>query len=80
MMPVVVPFPPMRRIEFVRTHAWRLLEKSGERHLTAQLRRQADTMRRRGIDPTRIVAELGALEAAIRCVAAQIARRQGGAA
>lgn len=73
----VVPFPLVRRRAFIRKTAANMITRglelgakdpvaTGEKLLTATLRRQREVMQRRGIDIEVIEAELKALECAVR--------------
>ena len=67
--PRVVPFPQRSRHGYIARHAALMLQlspRSAEGHLGAQLRIQANTMRRRGIAEHIINREINALEQAIR--------------
>ncbi len=68
-MAEIVPFPTVRRRDYVRRQAMRMAELSSaaaEKHLRAQLTIQARTMVRKGIAADRIEREQRALETAIR--------------
>jgi hypothetical protein len=65
----VVPFPIRRRRTLVCKLAKQMIARSvvaAEKHLSQQLRRQADVLRRKGIAEDRIERELYALEEALR--------------
>jgi hypothetical protein len=67
----------------VRRNAKRFAEAppaTAEKLLAHALHVQADTMRRRGIDPDRITAEIRSLEVAIRCELSRLMVVEGGAA
>ncbi|SER58451.1 hypothetical protein SAMN05216548_12715 [Faunimonas pinastri] len=79
----VLPFPAVRRRDFVLRHASRMAQLShdaGERHLRRQLDIQAETMARRGIIAEMIASEIRALEAAIRAELWLLVLTPGGAA
>ena len=68
-MAEVLPFPIVRRRDYVRRQAVRMAEVSpaaAEKHLQAQLKLQAKTMARKGIGEDLIVREQQSLETAIR--------------
>ncbi len=68
-MAEILPFPAVRRRDYVHRQAVRMAELSpvaAEKHLRAQLSLQAKTMARKGIAPDAIDRELGTLETAIR--------------
>jgi hypothetical protein len=82
-MAEVIPFPVVRRVDFVWRHAARMSElraKAAENHLASQLKIQRDTMTRKGVDPERIDQELATLEAAIRAELWRLVLSPGGAA
>jgi hypothetical protein len=65
----VIPFPGVRRAAFIRkqaAHMASLSQAQGDAHLRQQLRIQAETMRRRGIDEEVIKCEVKAIESAVR--------------
>jgi len=66
---VIVPFPIVRRRDFVLRNAARIAEaqpKTAEKLLTHTINVQVETMARRGIAPSLIAREARALENAIR--------------
>ena len=66
---MIIPFPLAARrnmIERQAIYAAELSLDAAERHIRHQLKTQADTMRRRGIDESIIAHELRAMEGAIR--------------
>ena len=68
-MAVIVPFPIVRRRDFVLRNAARIAEaqpKTAEKLLTHTINVQVETMARRGIAPSLIAREARALENAIR--------------
>ena len=68
-MAEVLPFPVVRRRDYVRRQAARMAELSdaaAENHLRAQLSLQAKTMAKKGISSAIIERELRSLEVAIR--------------
>ena len=77
-MPNVISFPLVRRRSLVRTTARGIATRgfelgarnpsaTGEKILTAALKRQGEQMQKRGIAPETISSEIEALELAIRC-------------
>lgn len=69
MSAAIIPFPRTRNSRFVFKHAARLAgytPATAEKHLTYQLDLQRKTMKRRGIAPATVAAEVEALESAIR--------------
>lgn len=65
----VVPFPAARRGAYIRKQATRMAELSAthaEAHLRQQLRLQAETMQRKGVDERTIAREVRSLESAVR--------------
>ena len=68
-MAVIVPFPIVRRRDFVLRNAARIAEaqpKTAEKLLTHTINVQVETMARRGIAPSLIAREARALENAVR--------------
>jgi len=66
---VIVPFPIVRRRDFVLRNAARIAEaqpKTAEKLLTHTINVQVETMARRGIAPSLIAREARALENAVR--------------
>jgi predicted urease superfamily metal-dependent hydrolase len=66
---VIVPFPIVRRRDFVLRNAARIAEaqpKTAEKLLTHTINVQVETMARRGIAPSLIACEARALENAVR--------------
>jgi hypothetical protein len=79
----IIPFPIVRRRDFIRRHAARMAmlpEPTAEKHLAYQIRLQAETMRRRGIAADQITSQVRALETAIRCEPWRVTILEGGAA
>jgi Family of unknown function (DUF6074) len=69
MTAVIVPFPLASRrgmIERQARYASELSLDAAERHIQQQIKVQAESMRRRGIDEDLIVRELKCMEIAIR--------------
>ena len=65
----VIPFPARRRTAYITKQAARMAELSdthAEAHLRQQLRLQAETMERKGVDERTIAREVRSLELAIR--------------
>jgi hypothetical protein len=65
----VVPFPIARRRAFIAkqaAHAALMNQDAGERYVQHQLKVQADSMRRKGVDAELVERELRCMEAAIR--------------
>jgi hypothetical protein len=70
MTAAVLPFPLVRRRDFVLRNADRIAEaepKTAEKLLAHTTKIQAETMARRGVAPDLIALEAKALETAIRC-------------
>ena len=68
-MAEVVPFPISRRRRFIARQAQiaaGMKQEAGERYIQHQLKTQAQTMRRRGIDEEVISRELHCMDTAIR--------------
>jgi len=66
---VIVPFPIVRRRDFVLRNAARIAEaqpKTAEKLLTHTINVQVETIARRGIAPSLIAREARALENAVR--------------
>ncbi len=79
----VLPFPLVRRRDLVartaHSVAFRRLElgsrdpaATGEKLLQAALKKQRETLMRRGVDPAAVERELRQLEAAVRVMAARL--------
>ena len=69
MTAVIVPFPIVRRCDFIVRQANRAFELNGnasERHIQMQIKIQADAMRRKGIGEAFINREISSMETAIR--------------
>ena len=69
MTAVIVPFPLANRRSMIlrqARYAAVLSPVAAERHIRQQMRVQAQTMRRRGIDESVIAREIGCLETSIR--------------
>ena len=69
-MTAILPFPLVRRRDFVLRHAARIADaqpKTAEKLLAHAVQVQIDMMTRRGIAPELIAREAKALETAIRC-------------
>ena len=65
----IVPFPITRRRAFVAKqshHAAWMRPAAAERHIEYQIKVQADTMRRKGVEEALIRRELRCMEAAVR--------------
>ena len=79
----VIPFPLVRRRDFIIRHAHRmaeLREAGAENHLRHQLRVQADVLARRGVLPEVIEEQVSAVEVATRVELARLQATYGGAA
>jgi Family of unknown function (DUF6074) len=82
-MAEIVPFPLVRRRDFVRRNAARIAaatHPTAEKLLQHALQVQGDTMARRGIDPALITEQMRSLETAIRCELWRLTLSEGGAA
>ena len=84
MTAVLLPFPRSRDVAFVRRHADHLRScrspEAADRYLEHQLRIQAQTMTRKGLELWVVEYEIHALEAAIRRELYSSQQRPGGAA
>jgi hypothetical protein len=68
-MAEILPFPIVRRRDFVERQALRAAELSpnaGERHIRNQIQVQIDAMRRKGISEELITREVRCFERAVR--------------
>jgi len=77
---IVIPFPIVRRRDFVLRNAARIAEaqpKTAEKLLTHTINVQVETMARRGIAPRLIAREAKALATAIRCQLSHLTGREG---
>lgn len=64
---LMIPFPLARRISFIRKHAARMAalpRATAERHLIAQLKIQAETLRRKDVPEVVVEREIKALSVA----------------
>jgi hypothetical protein len=74
MTAAVVPFPLVRRRNFIARQATRASELTGdaaERHIQSQIKIQAAAMRRKGIREVIITREIRSMEFAIRSMLAR---------
>lgn len=79
-MATILPFPLARRrlmIEKQARYAAEINSDAAERHIQQQLKIQADSMRRRGIDEDIIARELRCMETAIRAALCRVSMGQG---
>jgi len=77
---IVIPFPIVRRRDFVLRNAARIAEaqhKTAEKLFTHTINVQVETMARRGIAPRLIAREAKALATAIRCQLSHLTGREG---
>ena len=82
-MPVVLPFPAVRRRAFLARQARRMTELNhvgAENLLRFLIEQQATTMARKGIAPVLIDRELRSLETGIRAEFWRLTLMEGGAA
>ena len=71
----ILPFPLQRRRALILRCALRMSElsaKGAENHLAAQIRKQRETLQRRGIATAVIDREVSALESAVRSALARL--------
>ena len=69
MTAAVVPFPLIRRRNFIArqvNRAFELTAEAAERHIQSQIKIQTDAMRRKGISEILITREIRSMESAIR--------------
>lgn len=66
---VILPFPLTRRVVFVKRLAEQVLKRQledGKKHLAAQLRRQAKSLRHKGFDDDVVERQITSLDRAVR--------------